>query len=133
MFRLPAVAARQSRGFAVCAMEVDGSMFTSYFYILPLANFDVVIDMDWLEAYSPMQVDWRQKWLDVPYAGAVHVLQGLAPSSPQHVLLHIDSLLTGDSTDTLKPEVPQAVQPFLQEFQDLFQPPTTLPPSCACD
>lgn len=112
---------------------VDGCMFTSDFRILPLANFDVVIGMDWLEAYSPMQVDWRQKWLAVPYAGAVHVLQGLAPSSPQHVSLHIDSLLTVDSDDTLKPEVPQVVQPLLQEFQDLFQPPTSLLPSRACD
>lgn len=64
---------------------------------------------------------------------AGRVLQGLAPSSPQHVLLHIDSLLTVDSDDTLKPEVPQAVQPLLQEFQDLFQPPTSLPQSRACD
>jgi hypothetical protein len=80
-----------------------------------------------------MQVDWRQKWLAVPYAEAVRVLQGLAPSSPQHVLRHIDSLLTVDSDDTLKPEVPQAVHPLLQEFQDLFQPPTSLPPSRACD
>jgi len=34
-----------------------------------LANFDVVIIMDWLEAHSLLQVDWHNKWLVVPYDG----------------------------------------------------------------
>lgn len=112
---------------------VDGCLFHLDFRTLPLANFDVVIGMDWLEAYSPMQVDWRQKWLAVPYALLVRVLQGLAPSTPQQVLLHIDSLMAADGEDILKSEVPPAIQPLLQEVQDLFQAPTSLPPSRACD
>lgn len=41
--------------------SVDGCTFRSDFRTLPLADFDVVIGVDWLEAHSPMQVDWKQK------------------------------------------------------------------------
>jgi len=64
---------------------VDGCLFSSDFRILPLANIDVVIGMDWLEAFSPMQVDWKHKWLAVPYEGLVRVLQGHDPVAPQYI------------------------------------------------
>lgn len=66
---------------------VDDCTFYSDFISLPLATFDVIVGMDWLEAYSPMQIDWPNKWLAVPYQGQIRVLQGLSPSSPQHTLL----------------------------------------------
>jgi hypothetical protein len=66
---------------------VDGCTFHSDFRTLPLANFDVIVGMDWLEAHSPMQLDWRQKWLSIPHEGQVHVLQGVASSVPHQVLL----------------------------------------------
>ncbi|CAD6256357.1 unnamed protein product [Miscanthus lutarioriparius] len=66
---------------------VDGCTFRSNFRTLPLANFDVIIGMDWLEEHSPMQVDWRRKWLAVPHDGQVRILQGLSPALPQHELI----------------------------------------------
>jgi len=51
-----------------------------------------MIGMDWLEAHSLMQVDWRNKWLAVPYDGQVRVLQGLALAAPHQMLLHIEVL-----------------------------------------
>jgi hypothetical protein len=68
---------------------VDGCSFHFDFRTLPLVNFDVVIGMDWLKDHSPMQADWRHKWLAVPYDGQIRVLQGIAPSLPQQMLLHI--------------------------------------------
>lgn len=112
---------------------VDGCTFHSDFRTLPSANFDVVIGMDWPEAHSSMQVYWRQKWLVVPHNGQIHVLQGLARAAPQQVLLQVDLLPAASSATSQPPVIHLAVQPLLTEFQDLFQEPTALPPSRACD
>ncbi|CAD6217555.1 unnamed protein product [Miscanthus lutarioriparius] len=56
---------------------VGSCSFRTDFRVLPLGNFDAILGMDWLEAYSPMQVHWALKWLAVPYADKTQVLQGL--------------------------------------------------------
>jgi hypothetical protein len=50
--------------------------FTSDLRVLPLSAFDMIIGMDWLEFFSPMQVDWKHKRLAIPYAGSTVVMQG---------------------------------------------------------
>jgi len=42
----------------------------------------MVVGMDWLAQYSPMQVDWAQKWLVIKYEGASRALQGELHSLP---------------------------------------------------
>ena len=76
--------------------------------------------MDWLEAHSLMQVDWRNKWHAVPYDGQVQVLQGLALVAPHQMLLHIEALPAQPPEDSTPTPVPAPVQQLLQEFQDLF-------------
>jgi hypothetical protein len=44
------------------------------FQILPLVNHDLIVGMDWLSAFSPMQIHWQEKWLAIPYQGAVSIL-----------------------------------------------------------
>jgi len=88
-----------------------------------------MIGMDWLEAYSLMQVDWRNKWLAVPYDGQVKVLQGLVLVAPHQMLLHIEALPAQPPKDSTPTPIPAPVQQLLQEFQDLFSEPTSLPPS----
>jgi hypothetical protein len=39
--------------------------FTSNIRVLPLSAFDMIIGMDWLESFSPMQVHWKHKWLTI--------------------------------------------------------------------
>lgn len=36
--------------------SIEQCSFTSSFRVLQLNNYDVIVGMDWLEAYSPMQV-----------------------------------------------------------------------------
>lgn len=63
----------------VCASElqcaewsVQGYIFHSNLRVLQLGLFDLIIGMDWLEAFSPMKVDWMNKWMTIPY-GPQHV------------------------------------------------------------
>jgi hypothetical protein len=50
--------------------------FTSDLRVLPLTAFDMIIVMDWLESFSPMQAHWKDKWLSIPYEGTSVILQG---------------------------------------------------------
>ena len=65
--------------------------FRTDFRVLSLGNFDAILGMDWLEAYSPMQVHWALKWLAIPYDGQTQVLQGLLPDEPKQLLLQIEN------------------------------------------
>jgi hypothetical protein len=46
---------------------IDNHAFTSDFKILPLAHFGIILGMDWLEQFSPMQIHWRHKWIKLSY------------------------------------------------------------------
>jgi hypothetical protein len=54
--------------------SVEGYKFVSHLKVLPLGHFDMILGMDWLESFSPMQVHWRHKWMAIPYQGSTAVL-----------------------------------------------------------
>ncbi|CAD6210401.1 unnamed protein product [Miscanthus lutarioriparius] len=56
--------------------------FTSDLWVLPLTAFDMIIGMDWLESFSPMQVHWQLKQLVIPYEGSTVLLQGESVEAP---------------------------------------------------
>lgn len=106
--------------------------FTSDLCVLPLAAFDMIIGMDWLESFSPMHVHWKHKWLSIPYEGHSVVLKGELTDSSAELLLQVCTM------DQLPPDsvpdcLPVEVQPLLEQFSDLFQQPDSLPPSRACN
>ena len=47
--------------------EVAGYGFSSDLRVLPLSSYDIILGIDWLEQFSPMKVDWKLKWLVLPY------------------------------------------------------------------
>jgi hypothetical protein len=112
--------------------SVQGHNFHSTLRVLPLGSYDMIVGMDWLEAFSPMKVDWLQKWMKIPY-GTTHVtLQGLLPQADQSSLFQLchiaESAASSDDIELLPP-----VQHLVEEFSDLFQEPTELPPRRHCD
>ena len=61
-------------GSILCSAElrcaewtVQGHSFHSTLRILQLGSYDMIVGMDWLEAFSPMRVDWQHKWMNIPY------------------------------------------------------------------
>jgi hypothetical protein len=49
---------------------------------LPLQSYDMILGLDWLSSFSPMQIHWQQKWFAIPYQGSTAVLIGDAPELP---------------------------------------------------
>ena len=60
--------------------------------MLPLTAYDIIIGMDWLEAFSPMTVHWQQKWLQIPYQGKMVLLQGELPVQLDNLLIQVCAL-----------------------------------------
>jgi hypothetical protein len=69
--------------------KIDHVSFVSDFKILPLKHYDIILGMDWLETFSPMQVHWKQKWVQVHYQGSPVTLQGIHSVCPDKMLLQV--------------------------------------------
>jgi len=40
-----------------------------------MESYDLILGMDWLELYSPMQIHWQARWLSFLYQGEHIMLQ----------------------------------------------------------
>jgi hypothetical protein len=100
--------------------------------ILPLAVYDIILGMDWLEQFSPMEVHWCQKWMLIPYQGEPILLQGLSKGVEEKFLIHVTEV-DDSSINTSAPELPSAITALLQQFAGVMSPPVELPPVRNCD
>jgi hypothetical protein len=112
--------------------SVQGHSFHSTFKVIPLGSFDIILGMDWLEAFSPMRVSWKDKWMSIPYGSGFRLLKGMASIDSDSSLLQLFSISSVESSTSVPP-VPPPVQELLDEFSSLFAEPTTLPPRRNCD
>jgi hypothetical protein len=111
---------------------VQGHTFHSTFKVIPLGSFDIILGMDWLEAFSPMRVNWKDKWMSIPYGSGFRLLQGRSSIDSDSSLLQLFSISSVESAAAVSP-VPPQVQELLDEFSSLFAEPSTLPPRRNCD
>jgi hypothetical protein len=137
--RSPVTVTVADGGFLSCDSElpmaewtVQGHSFHSALKILPLRTFDMIIGMDWLDAFSPMKVHWRHKWMVIPYGPTTVQLQGIS-SEPEDATLF--QLFQADASSvSAHPALDNSlVQSVLDDFADLFAEPSELPPRRACD
>lgn len=114
--------------------SVQGYSVHYHLKVLPIGAFDLIVGMDWLEAFSPMKIHWRQKWLSFPYGQSTAVLYGDTASPTCQVMqLSQVSATEGSSEGGDSRPIHPLVQPLLEQFADLFEEPTSLPPRRACD
>jgi len=111
--------------------SIHNCQFTSDLKVLPLTSYDMILGLDWLEAHSPMEVHWGQKWIYLQHHGSSVHLVGILPELPVGAVLQLCSVENQQQSAnaTHAPEVQQ----LLTDFSDLFDPPTKLPPSRSCD
>jgi hypothetical protein len=60
-----------------CPVWVNGYAFKLTLKILPLLSYDIIFGIDWLERHSPMEIDWKDKWLSFDYQNERVKLQGI--------------------------------------------------------
>lgn len=106
--------------------------FVSDIKFLPLPCFDMVVGMDWLSSFSPMRVDWAQKWLTIPYNGHNVRLQGQSQVIPNCTVIELLSLETS-ATPVQHSNLHPRIQSLLQQYVSVFSDPIGLPPNRECD
>jgi hypothetical protein len=72
--------------------SLSGCDFTSSLRVLPLQKYDLIVGMDWLEKFSPMMVNWADKWLMIPYNGSTVKLFGLQSAKGQSAVIELCNL-----------------------------------------
>lgn len=115
--------------------SVQGYTFHSTLKFIPIGSYDMIIGMDWLQAFSPMKVHWLQRWIQIPYGPDNVVLYGVSPDQSHCSLVQVLHISVADSASPQHTEsvIPQEVQSLLDQYTHLFQLPTELPPRRACD
>jgi hypothetical protein len=115
-----------------CQFTLDGHQFQHDLRILHLDSYDLILGMDWLELYSPMQIHWQAKWITLPHHGTSVMLQGLSAMSDADLVFQ---LFAADIPDSSQTEVclPPDIATLLSAFPSVFTTPSTLPPPRSCD
>jgi hypothetical protein len=98
---------------------VQGCEFSSDLKILPLSTYDMILGIDWLSSFSPMQIHWAQRWISIPYKHTTAVLIGDAPDLHVGSVLQL-SLLQEDSIAVHGVSDHPEIQALLSEYAHLF-------------
>jgi hypothetical protein len=69
---IPKMAVQVANGASItCSIEVpnfdwwiQGHTFQVAAKILDMGAYDLVLEIDWLEKFSPMTCDWLEKWIE---------------------------------------------------------------------
>lgn len=69
----------------------------------------------------------------LPYNGQSTVLQGLTSQRPALVYLQVCQLSDQAAQDSATVPLPPEISQLVQQFKPVFDPPTSLPPSRACN
>jgi hypothetical protein len=64
-------------------------MFIFELRVIPLPYYDMVVDMDWLEAHNPMKIDWLNKWMLINCVGSSVQLYGVQGSLPKLSMVEV--------------------------------------------
>jgi hypothetical protein len=79
----------------------------------------MILGIDWLSSFSPMQVHWAQRWLSIPYQGSTVVLLGNALDLPVGSIVQL-SLLQEASSSSAGVSEHSDIAALLSEFDQLF-------------
>jgi hypothetical protein len=92
----------------------------------------MVLVMDWLERFIPMNVHRKHKWIQFQYGESEITLQGLFHSSSEPILMQIYFVATNHTAPELT-DLPEDLQHLIHQYKHLFEPPVGLPPPRACN
>lgn len=114
--------------------SIGSCQFQHDLKVLPLHSYDIILGMDWLQPFSPMKIDWRQRWLTIPYQGRSISLHDVsAQGSDSHPELLVQISCVQDEPKQKDRQISPAIIQLLSEFSEITKPPTALPPRRSCD
>lgn len=124
--------------------QLQGHTFHGNLRVLRVNNFDLLLGMDWLNSYSPMNLYWPQEKINFilnrkkvtlqaqPVTAEIRLCEetlDLQKEQRQGNQVIIARLFTAEGQETSSPQVCNSqVQLVLDQFSDVFSEPHSLPP-----
>ena len=123
------------------AIELAGEIFIVDFYGLPLSGLDVVLGVSWLEKLGPILCDWKAqsmkfKWAEKQievhglHRGPIGKVQSreIEREARQGQSIFALTIQSSENRESYREQIPPPIQKLLDNFEPVFQTPTTLPP-----
>nr|XP_027081138.1 uncharacterized protein LOC113703854 [Coffea arabica] len=114
--------------------------------VMELGGWDIILGVDWMTHFSPITFDFQQLKISLHHEGGEIHLHGQADNCDMDLIRGKDlrtfieykkqmcMAMTSQQQEGSKLEsTPQEVQELLQEYEDIFQTPSSLPPSRSVD
>ncbi|KAA8529633.1 hypothetical protein F0562_034267 [Nyssa sinensis] len=127
-------------------LYLQGVTITVDCYLLPLDGYEVVLGAQWLRTLGPLLWDFSKLQMQFQLKGQTIIWQGLSPSinkivgeaairrdickKKEGILLQLNSL---DAQPLSHIIMDTRLQPLLEEYHDIFEEPSGLPPRRAHD
>jgi hypothetical protein len=111
-----------------CRWSMASHVFIHSLKLLPLQSYDLILGIDWLEQYSPMKVDWKDKWMQIPFGNTSIVLHGFPEMQNRDLVFQLLSLHATEQLSAEPPAYTHEIQQILSQFPDVCSPPSELPP-----
>jgi hypothetical protein len=121
---------------------VQGHSFCTDMRVLELQAYDAILGFDWLITHSPINHHWEHKTIEFVYQGESITLHGIQQNALQLEGVPVERMvkwLVGNDICALaivdvhlhhteEQHSHPTVEKLLQEFQDVFAAPSSLPP-----
>ncbi|KAJ4821432.1 polyprotein [Rhynchospora pubera] len=123
--------------------SIQGNEFTKDVRLLDIKGYDLILGLDWLTERGPMMVDWKKGYLKFKNGDKEVKLQvseetaGLALCQSELDLVQerrkgseilVAQLFKMEAENPIELNVAPELLPILQNYAQLFEEPTTLPP-----
>lgn len=125
--------------YGAVEMQIGTATFTMTLYALPLVGLDLVLGVKWLETLGPIICDWKAQTMQIVWEGETHIFRGLKadpiqPTGPQDVAKEARQgqtlyAICLSATETPLTPIAEELRSIIDEFTELFQTPTGLPPN----
>jgi hypothetical protein len=132
-----------------CPYTIQGYLFLYDFRLFDLKGYDIILGADWIYAHSPVGLDLGRREFSITQEGKELItfvdetitdqtqvigtkkLQELLQKKAIGAVVILNNSATKDHLET--EQLPPEIAAVLEEYRDIFQEPTDLPPARAVD
>ena len=129
-----------------CHYSIQGHEFISHFRVLELQGYDIILGADWIYDHSPVGLNLKTTELTITKNGTQHITFQDESLPPNHLIIgprklcHLlrkkacSSIIVLSTTSKpiapkILPTLPPEISTVLEDYADVFQEPTELPPN----
>nr|ADB85289.1 putative retrotransposon protein [Phyllostachys edulis] len=131
-----------------CKYEIQGEKFSSDMRVLPLRGYHVIFGADWICTHNPIGLNLRAREFSITKHGVKQITFKDETQPDQNSIISLNQLPklmkkgvvgaviyahTNVFQSDEASQIPELMQEIIQQYEDIFEEPSHLPPSRDCD